>query len=33
MGSHFYQYNEKTNKVKKEKGFGIIPNISYKIYF
>lgn len=33
MGSHFYQYDEKTNKIKKEKGVGIIPNISYKIYF
>lgn len=33
MGTHYYQYNEKTNKIEKEKGIGIIPNISYKIYF
>ncbi|WP_298653710.1 carboxypeptidase-like regulatory domain-containing protein [uncultured Proteiniphilum sp.] len=32
-GAHFYQYNENTDQVKKEKGFGIIPNISYKIEF
>lgn len=32
-GMHFYQYNEKENKIKKEKGSGMIPNISYKIYF
>lgn len=32
-GMHFYQYNEKTNQIEKEKAFGIIPNISYKIQF
>lgn len=32
-GMHFYQYDERTNRIKKEKGTGIIPNISYKIYF
>lgn len=32
-GMHFYQYNEKTHKVEKEDGSGLIPNISYKIYF
>jgi multimeric flavodoxin WrbA len=32
-GMHFYQYNEKTNKIKKEEGTGIIPNVSYKLYF
>lgn len=32
-GAHFYEYNEKTNQIKKQKGFGIIPNISYKIEF
>lgn len=32
-GMHFYQYNEKTNQIKKEKAFGIIPSISYKIQF
>lgn len=32
-GMHFYQYNEKTNKIKKEDGTGLIPNISYKLYF
>lgn len=32
-GSHFYQYDEKTHTIKKEKGMGLIPNISYKIYF
>lgn len=32
-GAHFYEYNEKTNQIKKEKGIGIIPNLSYKIYF
>ena len=32
-GMHFYQYNEKTHKVEKKDGSGLIPNISYKIYF
>lgn len=32
-GMHFYQYDERTNQVKKEKGTGMIPNFSYKIYF
>ena len=32
-GMHFYEYNEKTNKIKKENGTGIIPNVSYKLYF
>lgn len=32
-GMHFYQYNEKTNKIEKKDGSGLIPNISYKIYF
>lgn len=32
-GMHFYEYNEKTNKIKKENGTGIIPNLSYKLYF
>ncbi|WP_303207971.1 carboxypeptidase-like regulatory domain-containing protein [Bacteroides oleiciplenus] len=32
-GMHFYEYNEKTNKIKKVDGTGLIPNISYKIYF
>lgn len=32
-GMHFYQYNEKNNQIRKEKAFGIIPNISYKIQF
>lgn len=32
-GMHFYQYNEKTHKIKKKDGSGLIPNISYKIYF
>ena len=32
-GMHFYQYNEKTHKIEKEDGSGMIPNISYKIYF
>lgn len=30
---HFYQYNEKTHKIEKKDGSGLIPNISYKIYF
>lgn len=32
-GAHFYQYNENTDQIKKQKGFGIIPNICYKIEF
>lgn len=32
-GIHFYQYNEKTNIIEKKEGTGLIPNISYKIYF
>lgn len=32
-GMHFYNYNEKTLKIEKEDGAGLIPNISYKIYF
>lgn len=32
-GMHFYEYNEKTNKIKKENGTGIVPNVSYKLYF
>ena len=32
-GMHFYEYNEKTNKIKKEIGTGIVPNVSYKLYF
>ena len=32
-GMHYYEYDENTNRIKKEKGFGIIPNISYKIQF
>lgn len=32
-GMHFYEYNEKTNKIKKEDGTGMIPNVSYKLYF
>lgn len=32
-GMHFYQYNEKKNIIEKKDGTGLIPNISYKIYF
>lgn len=32
-GMHFYEYNENTDKIKKTDGLGMIPNISYKIYF
>lgn len=32
-GMHFYQYNEKSNLIEKKKGLGMIPNLSYKIYF
>lgn len=30
---HYYKYYETTNTIKKEKGSGMIPNISYIIYF
>lgn len=32
-GLHYYEYNEKTNQIKREAGTGLIPNISYKLYF
>lgn len=32
-GIHFYQYNERTNVIEEKEGTGLIPNISYKIYF
>lgn len=32
-GMHYYKYNETTMEIKKEKGIGVMPNISYKIYF
>lgn len=32
-GMHFYQYNEKENKIERKDGIGLIPNFSYKIYF
>lgn len=32
-GMHFYQYNERKNAIEKKDGTGLIPNISYKIYF
>lgn len=32
-GMHFYQYNERTNAIEEKDGTGMIPNISYKIYF
>lgn len=32
-GMHFYQYNEKTRSIEEKDGIGLIPNISYKIYF
>lgn len=32
-GMHYYQYDEKLNQIKKEKGIGVIPTISYKLYF
>jgi len=32
-GTHFYQYNEKNNSIKKVRNFGMIPNISYRIQF
>ena len=33
IGMHFYQYNEKTFEIEEKEGTGLIPNISYKIYF
>lgn len=32
-GMHFYEYDERNHKVNEKEGLGIIPNISYKIYF
>lgn len=32
-GMHFYQYDERNHKINKKNGTGMIPNISYKIYF
>ena len=32
-GMYFYEYNEKDRYIKKIDGIGLIPNISYKIYF
>ena len=32
-GMHFYQYNEKENKIERKDGIGLIPNFSYKIFF
>ncbi len=32
-GMHFYEYDERNGKIKQENGTGLIPNISYKIYF
>lgn len=32
-GMHFYEYDERNGKIKEEQGTGLIPNISYKIYF
>ncbi|MDD3037675.1 MAG: carboxypeptidase-like regulatory domain-containing protein [Bacteroides sp.] len=32
-GMHFYQYNEKNGVIEKKDGTGLIPNLSYKIYF
>lgn len=32
-GMHFYEYDERNGKIKQEDGAGLIPNISYKIYF
>lgn len=32
-GIYFYEYNELTDKIKRENGYGMIPNISYKIQF
>lgn len=32
-GMHFYEYDERTNKIKQTDGLGLIPNLSFKIYF
>lgn len=32
-GMHFYKYNEKTDVIEEKDGVGMIPNISYKVYF
>ncbi|MDR2914958.1 MAG: carboxypeptidase-like regulatory domain-containing protein [Tannerella sp.] len=32
-GMHYYEYNEKGGYIKKQNAIGVIPNISYKIYF
>lgn len=32
-GIHFYEYDEQNKKIKQQDGLGLIPNISYKIYF
>ena len=32
-GMNFYHYTQKTHKLEKKDGSGLIPNISYKIYF
>lgn len=32
-GIHYYEYDERNGKIKQEDGTGLIPNISYKIYF
>ena len=32
-GMHFYEYNERTKEIKQVDGLGMIPNISFKIYF
>ncbi len=32
-GMFFYEYQENLREIKKENGTGLIPNLSYKIYF
>lgn len=32
-GMHFYEYDERTNEIKQTDGLGLIPNLSFKIYF
>ncbi len=32
-GMFFYEYQENIREIKKENGTGLIPNLSYKIYF
>lgn len=32
-GMHFYEYDERHHRVNRKEGMGMIPNISYKIYF